>query len=231
MKIHDCIQRTPEWHAARAGVFTASDFAPFIVNSGKVADNARRKAILKNIRDTQEKDQWEIKEELAEERMMEYNIPVQRGNALEDEAREYYQAKTGNVVAQVGFITDDEGHIGCSPDGLIIGDNAVAIPACYIKGLEIKCPMPNTHLGWLLDGTLPEIHKYQVHGSMIVTGLSEWVFLSYCPGEAPLLLTVQRNTFTEELAAGLRNMVREKQEIKTILNKLWDAEFKPQPTP
>lgn len=226
MKIHEgIIQGTTEWLACRLGVFTASKFAPFIVNTGKVADAARLKAILKNIRDTQDKDEWEIKEELHEERMMEFNIPVQRGNVLEPVARELYQQLTGNTVVQVGFITDDEGQIGCSPDGLIAGVDI------YAKGLELKCPNPVTHLAWLLDGTLPDEHKYQVHGSMVVTGLDEWDFMSYAIKQPPLLITVRRNAFTEELAAGLRAMVAEKREIKAKLAALFDKTFKPETTP
>lgn len=223
MKIHDVTQRSPEWFAVRNGVFSASEFGPFITGSGKVADAARLKMILRKIRDTQEKDAWETQMEANEERAMSYNVPVQRGNALEAEAREYYQSMTGYIVQEVGFVTNDAGDFGCSPDGLIPAANAP-----WSHGLEIKCPMPVTHLEWLLAGELPEKHKWQVHGSMAVTGLSQWDFMSYCPGQAPLLIEVRRDRFTDDLLQGLCSMMAEKKEIKSKLKELWEKAFKPE---
>ena len=192
MRIIDCNQNTPEWFSARAGVFSASEYGPYITGSGKTADTARLKYILQKIRDTQVKDAWEIQEEDKEEKAMSYNIAVQRGNALEPEAREWYEQHSGQIVTKIGFITDDAGNIGCSPDGMLVGDNEHP----WSHGIEIKCPMPTTHLRRLLDGALPDEHKYQVHGSMAITGLNRWDYLSYCPGEAPLLITVRRDPFS-----------------------------------
>lgn len=158
------------------------------------------------------------------ERKFANNIPVKYGNLLEPFAREYYERATGFEVSQVGFVEYEEGAgFGCSPDGLV-GDGGSGCndeSFAWGHGLEIKCPIPETHLAWLLDGGLPEEHRLQVHMSMAVTGLDRWDFLSYCPGDAPLLITVHRDETTERLEAGMKILVKEKSKIKAQLGMLW----------
>jgi putative phage-type endonuclease len=219
MKIHNMTQRSPEWFAVKNGVFSASEFGPFIIKNDVTSAKARRKLILEKIKDANPKDAWQLEMEAKEEKQFEYNIPVQRGNALEPEARRYYESRTGYKVREVGFVTHDDGGFGASPDGLIPYMDG------FRHGLEIKCPMPEKHLAYLLEGTLPEEYKFQVHGSMAVTGLDRWDFLSYCPGEASLLIEVRRDAFTEQLLIGLKSLVQEKREIKARLHKLWDDDI------
>lgn len=169
-------------------------------------------------------------EELAakEEKQFEYNIPVKWGRKLEPFAREYYEKLTGFNVSEVGFIEHGDGKsgFGCSPDGLIYFDNGDGgSPNWPNHGIEIKCPIPETHIAWLLDGGLPDEHKFQVHTCMAVTGLSRWDFLSYCPGESPLLVTVERDAFTEQLLAGLHTLVAEKAKMKRVLAAKWEAAY------
>lgn len=60
------------------------------------------------------------------------NFHADRGNELEDEAREVFEKATGSAVDQVGFVLrDDPGISGCSPDGLIRGTDGE-----YVAGLE-----------------------------------------------------------------------------------------------
>lgn len=154
------------------------------------------------------------------DRNFEYNIPVKYGKLLEPFARAFYEGWTGNVVNEVGFIEHDSGGFGCSPDGLIY--DAEGKP---VSGLEMKCPEPHTHLAWLLDGILPDEHKIQVHTCLAVTGLASWDFLSYCPGEAPLLLTEERSDFTDQLESGLKTLVIEKAKMKARLSRMWRAAY------
>jgi len=185
--------------------------------------------ILKSISDEKPKDAWQIEMEDKAEKAMAYNIPVQRGNALEDEARRYYEQRTGTKVHQVGFITHDSGGFGCSPDGLCLYKmfEEVSSNPCreeFSHGIEIKCPMPETHMRYLLDGKLPDDYLMQIEMSLAVTGLNRWDFLSYCPGEAQLLLTIYRTEDTDKLEAGLKRLVAEKRKIKAKLGALWTAE-------
>lgn len=168
-------------------------------------------------------------EELAakEEKQFEYNIPVKWGRKLEPFARAYYEQLTGFTVSEVGFIEHGDGKsgFGCSPDGLVSIPGDEGGPSALSHGCEIKCPIPETHIAWLLDGDLPDEHKFQVHTCMAVTGLSRWDFLSYCPGESPLLVTVERNEFTEQLLAGLHTLVAEKAKMKRVLAAKWEAAY------
>ena len=169
-------------------------------------------------------------EELAakEAKQFEWNIPVKFGRMLEPFAREYYEKLTGFEVSEIGFIEHGDGTsgFGCSPDGMIATSEDPSTNFFkWRHGIEIKCPIPETHIAWLLDGGLPDEHKFQVHACMAVTGLSRWDFLSYCPGESPLLVTVERNEFTEQLLAGLHTLVAEKAKMKRRLAAKWEAAY------
>ena len=209
----------------RKGVTKKDDLIALLPDPSKYEELTKGAltAILKSISDEKPKDAWQIEMEDKAEKAMAYNIPVQRGNALEDDARRYYEQRTGFEVTQVGFITHDTGGFGCSPDGLVLDDKSRP-DSDYTHGLEIKCPMPETHMRYLLDGKLPEDYELQVHMSMAVTGLNRWDFLSYCPGEAQLLLTIERTEDTDKLEAGLKRLVAEKRKIKAKLGALWTAE-------
>lgn len=169
---------------------------------------------------TEEETIWLDRErELAaqSEKQFSYNIPVKYGKLLEPFARDWYEKHAGLEVTEVGFIEHDSGGFGCSPDGLVLMDQAI------ICGLEIKCPVPETHIEWLLAGVLPENHSLQCHAGMAATGLDRWDFLSYCPGETPLLITVERDETTERLEAGLKTLVAEKSKMKAKLSEIWRA--------
>jgi len=156
---------------------------------------------------------------LKESRSFEHNIPVKYGNLLEPYARAEYEKLTGFDVQEIGFVEHDSGGFGCSPDGLILDDNSRP-DAQWQHGLEIKCPLVETHLGWLLDGGLPDEHFLQVHASMAVTGLRRWDFFSFCPGEKSLLVTVEWSDETTKIEEGLKTLVREKEKIKAQLERL-----------
>ena len=172
-------------------------------------------------------------EELAakSEKAFEYNIPVKYGKLLEPMAREFYERKTGFDVAEVGFIEHDSGGFGCSPDGLIymLNRSYPDDPPFPSHGLEIKCLLPENHLEYLIEGGLPNEFKLQCHAGMAVSGLNRWDLLLYCPGDAPLLVTVRRNEdgdgFTDRLEAGLKTLVAEKAKMTAKLAGLWRAEF------
>lgn len=55
------------------------------------------------------------------------NSAMRFGTEQEPLARAAYEKATGNVVFEVGFITDDTGFFGLSPDGLVDDDGVVEI--------------------------------------------------------------------------------------------------------
>jgi YqaJ-like viral recombinase domain len=120
---------------------------------------------------------------------------MEQGTLKEQKARPWYAFEYGVDVATPGFCAADDDRCGCSPDGLILADK---------RGLEIKCPAPNTHVGYLLAGELPDDYRLQVQGSMLVTGYDSWTFLSYCPRFPAFVLDVPREAdVIDALHAGL----------------------------
>jgi hypothetical protein len=187
----DLIQGSDEWMQIRKGHPTASNFDRIIT--------AKTGELSKSSRDY-------IRELIGECFCPEFqyftgNKFTERGKELEPEARDAFAAETGLAVHQVGFCLSDDGVSGCSPDGLIM-ENGI-----YVAGVEIKCPSPKVHVGYVLDGVLPDDYKQQVHGSMAVTGLNEWHFWSYFPGMRHFHLVVKRDEYTEKLSQSLRLFV------------------------
>ena len=137
---------------------------------------------------------------------------MERGNRLEPIARTDFEMLNDQKVDEVGFIinSDISEDVGCSPDGLI-GDDG---------GIEIKCPLPSTHIAYHRDGILPTKYKAQVHGCMAVTGRKWWWFYSFCPGFKEFKLLVERDAYTENLRRCLKEFDGIYQEQKTEIKKL-----------
>jgi hypothetical protein len=118
---------------------------------------------------------------------------MDRGKTLEEEARAFYSFQTGRDTQPVGFITTDDDLIGCSPDSLVADDGLV----------EIKCPSPGVHVGYLLSTEGADKKYYpQLQGQLLVTGRA-WVdIISYHPEMPEAIIRVTRN---EEYIAKLRD--------------------------
>ena len=176
-------QGSEAWHELRKGRATASEADKIITSTGKVSTQ-RLGYMRKLARECIANDPHEWTG----------NKYTDWGNATEAEAREYFARHTGLEVDQVGFCNRaDRAPIGCSPDGLIQSNGE------YVAGLELKCPQVDTHVGYLLEGTLPTAYKVQVHWSMATTGLRKWWFLSYFPGLKPLSMLVDWDEFTDQV--------------------------------
>ena len=182
----DLIQGTDEWKAIRKGKPTASRFSDIITAAKGDLSKSAGGYIRELIGEAFVPD-WEP---------WQGNADTERGKVLEADARDAFAAETGLPLEEVGFCLADDGICGCSPDALIAGDLG------YISGVEIKCPIPKTHIGYVLDGGLPDAYKQQVHGSMAVTGLNEWHFWSFFPGLRHHHVVVKRDDYTEKLASG-----------------------------
>jgi hypothetical protein len=202
MIVHECLQGSEQWHTFRKGRPTASRFKDIIQPStGDLSKNKKGDGLS-------EKTKAYIAELIGECFVPDWvdfagNKFTDRGNDLEPEARKAFSHYYGGCpVEQVGFCTRDDGVVGCSPDGLIRGPDGE-----YLAGLELKCPSPKVHIGWMMDGILPAEHHIQVHGSMAVTGLNTWHFFSHFPGLKPFHYVAKRDDFTERLSAALDEFV------------------------
>ena len=180
MQVLDIEQGSPEWFEARKGLPTASCFSKIITpKTGKLSASVDA-YIAELIAETKEDTTEQIR-----------SYWMERGRLLEGEARAWYEFETDSDVEQVGLILNHG--VGYSPDGL-------ADPK---GGLEIKCPMPKTHIKYLMAGEIPIEYKPQLHGGLYVAEL-DWIdFLSYCPGYNPLLIRVVPDDYTKQLAEAL----------------------------
>jgi len=220
MTIYDSFQQyTPEWWAIRRGVPTASEFHR-IITAAKGEFAAGHKSLINDL----------IGDELDSEypRLNDgASVAMKRGTALEPEARGLYEVWAGAPIRQVAFVTTECGRFGCSPDSLV-GDDGV---------LEMKCPMPSTHAGYVLDGKLPAEYRAQCHGHLLVTGRKWCDFMSYLPGREPLIIRVVPDDFTAKLAQCLAKFddayraARDRFKLPNPLLPLALPDFSPATTP
>jgi hypothetical protein len=125
------------------------------------------------------------------------NAAMKFGTEQEPLARVAYEALTGNLVEEVGFITSDCGLYGLSPDGLI-GDDGV---------LEIKTMVSSdTLFTAVADGDI-SAYLDQCNGYLWMLG-RQWVDLVlWAPDLEPLGLqmTIRRITRDEEVIQALED--------------------------
>jgi len=198
MIILDVEQGSDEWFAARVGVASASNFAKIITPTGK--KSTQYKAYMNQV----------IAEKLMGRKIDTHmSDAMQRGIDMEEGARTWYEFATDSDVKEVGLVyLNEDRRVSCSPDGLMND-----------KGLEIKCPLPHTHIEYLLKGEIPGKYIPQVQGSMLVTGLKEWDFVSYHPELKPLLVTVQADEeYQEKLSEYLTAFIEEMDQALSKLN-------------
>lgn len=192
MKILDVIQGSPEWDRERAFRATASHAAEIITPAKGELSKSASKLIAKLIAECG----WAGKDiEQFETRAM------QRGHELEPIAREAFATETGFDVKEVGLCVAHDNICACSPDGLIYNGQTLA------AGLEIKCPLKETHAEYVLAGDLPDTYKPQVHWSLAVTGLDTWHFWSFHPAYKPLHVIVRRDAYTAKVEAAMGQFV------------------------
>jgi YqaJ-like viral recombinase domain len=176
MKIHDCEQGTLEWTKLHFGIPTASGLDNLLTPEFELRKGETPKTYL--YKKLAEKLQGRPLIDLSASSFM-----LEQGMIIEEEARPWYALEYEKSVRKVGFITTDDGRFGCSPDGLIEGEEC---------GLEIKSPAAHTHVKYLVNGVLPKEYVAQVFGSMFVTGFKRWIFVSYRRGFPALVLECHR---------------------------------------
>ena len=116
---HDVAQYSEEYDRLKLGLPTSSHFHKIITPQGKPSKQWREYACVL------------IAERILQRKIEFYNSPaMERGLIVETEAADWYEFDQDVTVQRIGFITDDNRTIGCSPDRLV-GDEGL---------LEIKAP-------------------------------------------------------------------------------------------
>lgn len=171
MMFIECDQGTPEWHAARAGLCTASCFADAI------SVTSRASGTRKAGDPTAAAERYAA--DLAIERITgkPFGVPpkswiLDRGHELERLARMAYEGTRTSLVTvtEAGICIDGNG-FGYSTDGLVDDDGLI----------EIKCPIASDKIlaMWKTGDVSEYIHQMQ--GGMWITGRRWCDFIMYVP--------------------------------------------------
>lgn len=195
MIIVDCKQRSAEWLAARRGLPTASQFSKIVTASGKPSSQAAK-----------------YMAELLAEHFLDCSLSnieddwLMRGTDLEESAIAAYEMCHDVDTTPVGFVLEESGTCGCSPDRLI-GENG---------GLEIKCPGPAQHILYMLND-FGSAYKQQVQGCLWICEREWWDIQSYNPDLPPAVLRVHRDDeFIQRLS----------EQVQGFADQLYDAKEK-----
>lgn len=182
-KLHNVIQGTSEWLNLRAGIPTASEFDSILTPKGKPSASAER--LLFSL--------------LAERIMGRPRIEavstwMNRGQEMEQDAVSFYELTREVETVPIGFITNQEGTIGASPDRLV-GDDGL---------LEIKVPAEHTHVSYLLKKAVDQAYYPQVQGQLWISERTWLDIMSWHPEMPPALIRVERDEeFISLLAAAV----------------------------
>lgn len=175
MKIIECEQGSDAWIAARLGIPTASEFHRIITAvKGDLSKSARKYAgglvaetLLGRPLAKQPGSFW----------------AAERGKQLEPLAIQQYGFVSDVEVRRVGLVTTDDGRVGGSPDGLIVGTRG---------GLEVKCTLDENHMAIFAEGPGDDF-KQQVQGNLAVCELEWWDLYAYHPELPPVTIRTYRD--------------------------------------
>ncbi|WP_439684823.1 YqaJ viral recombinase domain-containing protein [Cupriavidus oxalaticus] len=162
-------QRTEAWFAARVGKVTCSRFDDVIAVKRDGSPTAARQTYMRELAfaRTSGKPKHQIE-----------GKALTWGTEVEEFARAAFELETGLVVTPAEFILHQEHDwMGGSCDGTISTDGIIEIKSPYDEQVHVKT--------WL-EG-MPEEHRAQVQGNLLVSGRQYCEFISYDPRQCESL--------------------------------------------
>lgn len=108
---------------------------------------------------------------------------LRHGTENEPKAVRLYEFEKDLDTKVVGFVTNDAGTAGASPDRFVGEDGQ----------LEVKCPSPEVHVEYLLDESLPKKYKSQVQGQLWICERDWSDTISFHPEMPPAIVRVGRD--------------------------------------
>lgn len=179
-------QGSAQWLAIRAGIPTSSEFSNIVTpKEGRLSKSAEKYA-----------NKLAAEIYMREPIQNEYvSFDMERGKILEQKAADAYEQITGIKTRIAGFVTDDKGMYGCSPDRYV-GE---------IGLVEIKCLKPENHMEILLSQKMPDDYKPQVQGQLLICEDRKWVDIWYYHPRLPAVLirNERDEKYQEKLKEGL----------------------------
>ncbi len=175
--------QNPLWHSYRKNRITASHFGEFTKAFDKYLNCTARYESGFNL----------VKYKIIRNEKPPPVPAIEWGIKHESDARHEYEKRTGQKVIETGIWLFQEGHLGASPDGLILDPSN---PQNVLGIIEIKCPFRmidiqiatgtewKQHLEYLEDGNkLKHGHNYydQVQGQMLATRAQWCDFVLWSP--------------------------------------------------
>lgn len=182
-----CEQGSPEWHAARVGVITASKYRDAVDTTQKGKPTS--KSILYAAQVAIERISGQPCDEVFNSWQM------KRGQELEAAARMEYEAETGNLASESGIVLTDDKLFGYSTDGLVGTDGLIEIKS-LVSALGV--------LEMWRDQDLSE-YMHQIQGGLWITGRKWCDFVMYAPQLEPVgkQLYVERVERDEKFIDGM----------------------------
>lgn len=216
MKFHNVDQYTEDWKMLRLGIPTASNFHLLMTPGGKPTspDNKERRQYLYRC----------VAERILKAPMPDRfvgNQHTEDGHEREGAAAELFAQTVKCELTNGGFITANDGRIGCSPDRLIRARS---------EAVEIKAPAPWTHIQYMVEGP-GDRYRAQVQGQILIGGFSLVHFFSYHPDFAAVhietgpdlkyiaMLANQLELFLDELDS-VERFVRRKGNYRELLREV-----------
>jgi exodeoxyribonuclease (lambda-induced) len=96
---------------------------------------------------------------------------LERGHIMEEQARRFYEGRTGAFVTEAGICLTDDEVFGYSTDGLVDDDGLI----------EIKAPIDSLKIRAMLETGDTSEYDHQMQGGMWITGRKWCDFIMYVP--------------------------------------------------
>jgi len=203
-------QRSTEWYRIRLGIPTASEMHRIVTPTGKASTQAG--AYMNRLL-----AEWVLGEPIVSDYESDY---MAHGREHEGAAAKAFEFQTGLKTTEIGFVTTDDGMAGASPDRLVEDAGT----------LELKCPAPQTHIGYMLSMSVAEDYKVQNQSQMWICEREKSWVSSYHPRLTPVILEIPRDDeFIAKLSAGVRTFVDVMLERRLELEKRYGPFVRPDP--
>ncbi len=202
MQIYNMPQRSPEWHAIRAGKITGSRVACLMPGKrgGYLSERQRYIYAL-----AAERVGVALPQPFTTAAMM-------AGIEREPEARRHIAFELDCIIEEVGFIGN--AICGCSPDGI------ATMPDGTRAVIEIKCPEPVAFVEFASGGELDSGYAAQVQFGMLCAGCSV-AYIGYYHPDFPRPLSVRKVWKDGEFFAKLEQEIEKaNQEISEVVKRL-----------
>lgn len=213
MIVHDVEQNSVEWLKLRCGIPTASEFGKIITPKTMKLSSQSTGYIYRLL------GEWATGVP-AWQPETEY---MQLGHDLEDRAVQAYCLQQECEVQKVGFITSDDGMVGCSPDRIVTD---------WHGGVEIKThPLAIAeHVRAMVELSIDAEHKPQTQGQMWVANLEYVDYVSYCGALPTVIVRSHRDEdFITALASGVNAFIEVMLRAREQLTQRYGPFTRPEP--